>query len=67
MAQTAAERQASRRARINETIDELSKANALLIQENAALRAERDQLQKQVHEMQLAELKAKLKQAKKSS
>lgn len=67
MALTDAQRQAARRDRLNTSIDELTKANALLIQENSTLRAENDALKAKLHQIEIAALKAQLKEAKKSA
>ena len=61
---TPAERQAARRARINEEMQEKSSMVETLMAENTRLQAENQALRDQLHAMELATLKAKLRAAK---
>lgn len=72
MAKTAAERQAERRARIENNIDELTSANSALIEELAkerdtsqALRAELEALKNRHQAAEVSALKAQLRGLKK--
>lgn len=64
MAQTPAERQAARRARQQQAIDDLSAANARLVEQVAALMAENTRLKDKVHSLEIAALKAQVKASK---
>jgi hypothetical protein len=63
MALTNAERQAALKARREETTRMLAEQNAALLEENAALRAEVAALTAKAHRLEVATLKAQLKQA----
>ena len=63
MALTNAERQANLKARREEMAQALTEQNAMLIAENAALRAEVDLLKTKAHRLEVAALKAELKRA----
>jgi Arc/MetJ family transcription regulator len=74
MALTPAERQAARRDRIQQTIDDLSAANAALVAElqkerdtSAALRAEVEGLKNKLRDAEMAALKSQLREAKKAA
>jgi uncharacterized protein YhaN len=63
MALTNAERQAALKARREETTRLLAEQNAALLEENAELRAEVAALTTKAHRLEVATLKAQLKQA----
>lgn len=63
MARTNAERQADLKARREETTRMLAEQNAALLEENAALRAEVAALTAKAHRLEVAGLKAQIKQA----
>jgi len=63
MALTNAERQAALKARREETTRLLAEQNAALLDENAELRAEVAALTAKAHRLEVATLKAQLKQA----
>jgi predicted nuclease with TOPRIM domain len=63
MALTNAERQAALKARREETTRLLAEQNTALLEENAELRAEVTALKEKVHKLEIAALKAQLKQA----
>ena len=74
MALTAAERQAARRDRVQQTIDELTGANAALVAElakergtSAALRAELEGLKTRLQAAEMAALKAKVRELQKAA
>lgn len=63
MALTNAERQAALKARREEMARLLAEQNTALLEENAALRAEVAALKEKAHKLEVATLKAQLKQA----
>jgi hypothetical protein len=63
MALTNAERQAALKARREEMTRMLAEQNAALLEENAALRAEVAALTAKAHKLEVATLRAQLKQA----
>lgn len=63
MALTNAERQAALKARREETTRMLAEQNAALLAENAELRAEVATLREKAHRLEVASLKAQIKQA----
>lgn len=74
MAMTAAERQAARRERQQQTIDELTSSNAALVAELAkerdtsqALRAELEALKGRLQAAEMASLKAQVRELKKAA
>lgn len=74
MALTAAERQAARRDRIQQTVDELTSSNAALVAEIAkerdtsqALRAELEALKTRLQAAEMASLKAQVRDLKKAA
>ena len=74
MALNAAERQAARRDRVQQTIDELTGANAALVAElakergtSAALRAELEGLKTRLQAAEMAALKAKVRELQKAA
>lgn len=67
MAMTNAERQAAFKARRAEMMETLTQQNAALQEENSALRAELDTLKDKLHKMEIAHLKAQLKEATKTT
>ena len=64
---TPAERQAARRNRINAEMQEKSSMVETLMAENTRLQAENQALRDQLHAMELATLKAKLRAVKATS
>jgi Arc/MetJ family transcription regulator len=74
MAMTSAERQAARRERQQQTIDDLTSSNAALVAElskerdtSQALRAELEALKSRLQAAELAALKAQVKELKKAA
>lgn len=74
MAMTAAERQAARRERQQQTIDDLTSSNAALVAELAkerdtsqALRAELEALKGRLQAAEMAALKAQVRELKKAA
>lgn len=74
MAMTAAERQAARRDRVQQTIDDLTAANAALVAElskeretSQALRAELEALKGRLQAAELAALRSEVKRLKKTA
>lgn len=61
MAQTPAERQAARRERQQQALDDLTAANAKLVEQVAMLQAENTRLKDKVHALEIAALKAQIK------
>ena len=61
MALTNAERQAAHKERREEMMRALTEQNAVLLTENAALRAEIDLLKTKAHRLEISALKAELK------
>lgn len=73
MALTPAERQAARRDRVQQTIDELTGSNAALVAQlkaerdtSAALRAEVEALKNRLQTAEMAALKAKVRELQKA-
>ena len=62
MALTNAERQAAFKARRAEMLETLTQQNAALLAEVAALRADLDAMREKAHRLEVAALKAQLKQ-----
>jgi predicted RNase H-like nuclease (RuvC/YqgF family) len=74
MAKTAAERQAERRVRIENSIDELTAANSVLVAELArerdtsqALRAELESIKSRLQASEVSALKAQVRDLKKTA
>ena len=62
MAMTNAERQAAHKARRTEMLETLTKQNAALLEEVATLRAELDAAKERAHRLEVAALRAQLRQ-----
>lgn len=74
MALTAAERQAARRDRVQQTIDELTGSNAALVAQlkaerdtSASLRSELEALKTRLQAAEMAALKAKVRELQKAA
>lgn len=63
MALTAAERQASAKARKQEQIEKLEKTVEILTENNQKLLAETKQLTEKIHRLEIAALRAQLKKS----